>query len=137
MKSQAILHNISSRKGDNKTMKYLVLVWVVFLGACAAVPTTTVRTLDEKSSVTVLAKELVGARISIDGVAAAIITKEALDKNQFGVLIVKNSARENLDAYRFPIAPGQYSLDIALPDGSRITRRIVVLAGQNAEIDLE
>jgi hypothetical protein len=118
-------------------MKSLTLVFVVLLAACAAVPTTTVRTLDEQNRITVLAEDLVGARIDLKGGASVLIAREDLDKFRFGVLGVKNSRREDLDSFTMQLEPGRHRVTVTLPDGSISERSIVVVAGQNAEIYVE
>ena len=118
-------------------MKSWTLVFVVLLAACAAVPTTTVRTLDEQNKITVLAKDLVGARIDVSGGASVLIAKEDLNKFRFGVLGVKNSIREDLDSFTMQLEPGRHRVTVALPDGSVSERSILVVAGQNAEIYVE
>ena len=135
--STTIYQNISLRSLGETEMKHLTLVLVVLLAACAAVPTTTVRTLDEQNRITVLAEDLVGARIDLKGGASVLIAREDLDKFRFGVLGVKNSRREDLDSYTLQLDPGRHSLTVALPDGSISERSIVVVAGQNVEIYVE
>ena len=71
-------------------MKNITITALFFLSACAAVPTTTVRTLDEKASVTVIAKDLRDAIIAVDRGVAFTLTDEDLDKFRFGVLGVSD-----------------------------------------------
>ena len=118
-------------------MRSVTLGFVVLLAACAAVPTTTVRTLDEQNKITVVAKDLVGARIDVSGGASVLIAREDLDKFRFGVLGVKNSAREDSDSFTMQLKPGRHRVTVVLPDGSISERSVVVVAGQNTEIYVE
>jgi hypothetical protein len=118
-------------------MKNIAITALFFLSACAAVPTTTVRTLDEKANVTVIAKDLGGASISVDRGRAFKLTEKDLDKFRFGVLGVRNSARENSDTYTFQVDPGKREIQINLADGTSVNRIVLVSSGQNEEIELE
>lgn len=117
--------------------KISVALALVLIFGCASAPVTTSRGILEDTKIVILAQELVGAQVFVNQQPLGRLEKNDLQKYRFGVMGVRNSERENLQAFSISVPSGM--VDLRLVKGGRVimNRQIFMSEGQIKELIVE
>lgn len=85
--------------------------------------------IEESTSIVLMAPDLVGASVSTDGFKIKITDADLRDYD-IGILGVKDSPEERMDAFVIPLSQGTHSLSVTLPTGQVVTKDFYLATGQ-------
>lgn len=116
--------------------KIVAIVSMMFLVACGAPVNNTTQGFNEFTGVIIIADNLVGKTLFIDG-NQQVITQDQLDKYDMGIAGSKDAEIEGLDVLSLELSQGDHELVVAKDGVIIFEKKVYVSDGQLRELRIK